>query len=631
MGKDIIASDAVSLWATFSQTAQFHDDHYDANLEKQIRCDLKLPTRGQMLDLLKKKEISVEELLTAILNAMKPFSQMLNDLLRMFEQASAQSSNTNLRIEFDFNKKLPLFQFKLDYFKKTVQSSVVRFQRKTIRLPNNCWQLVDSINIFNFPYDRPCPESATVCKWLDEYRQDTWPVFMPEMPESGYKELDHIAKRIWGMVEGAISYYKQAYDPAKGRVSSHLEGGCQYRDDFFWSSETNFWTESFIRITACTMERLAKLPPKEKVAEAKKLVDVLKALLDTSKMSEKEVVEIIDCLEDILSLPFWKRRYDLYAAWILAEIADAMEKWGVQFHVQDGVLSFPFHATRMATCENLNPPLAIWAELRTKSSKIIGRGRSKHIQPDYSLTVEDPSDIHNTVAVIECKQYKGSHRKNFFEAIYDYTNGRPDAKVFLVNYGPISKTLLNGNKQLQQNAVPIERVYPDAQTQQIFKEKLENAILEYYRRKAKKDSRFIYPWENANAECCIQLQWEKLPQDLDLILKITDPDGTIQTIGYFNDGENSNPPHAWFDKDCRSGYGTETIRIVHWMDAEYDIIIDNFSGESELDGVITVNIECGLSKLNCCCTELWGPSSVWIPFHLNSLGVRKLDQCMPKH
>lgn len=152
-------------------------------------------------------------------------------------------------------------------------------------------------------------------------------------------------------------------------------------------------------------------------------------------MSEREIIETVESLEHTLNLPYWEKRYELYSAWILTQITKGLQDTGISYHVLDGVLSFSFRKTLLATCENLRPPLQIWAELRTKSTAPMkGIGRKKHIQPDYTLAIDDAERSENTVAVVECKQYKRSNKRNFFAAILDYAAGRPNGSVFLVNY-----------------------------------------------------------------------------------------------------------------------------------------------------------------------------------------------------
>ena len=71
-----------------------------------------------------------------------------------------------------------------------------------------------------------------------------------------------------------------------------------------------------------------------------------------------------------------------------------------------------------------------------------GKGRVGNIQPNYRLFYSGDyyaPDKH--LAAIEVKQYKRPARGSFSYAVNDYAQGLPGANVFLVNYGPMSKSL----------------------------------------------------------------------------------------------------------------------------------------------------------------------------------------------
>lgn len=630
MADNITITNAISLWQSFCGTARFNDSQYDADLERQVRKALKLPATGQISSLLKKNAISTENLLAALLNAMQPFSQMLNDLLRMFEQASVQYSNVNLKIQFDFDANTQPFQFDLEHFREAAHDATSLIQRKHLCLIKRPWPLIDAFDIFHCQDFRNLPRvtSTKTYQWLQEYTEDIWPNFMPEISKTEIESLDQIIKQIWSMVANTISYYKQAYDPAKGRKRSHYEALPYYRDNPIWQDETDSWVGTFIRVATYTIEHMNELALKEKVTATHILESNLRSFIDVCQMTTEEIKDAVDSLKDILNFPFWTKRHELYAAWILAEITDSLKDTGVQFHAPDNMLSFSFRKTRMATCTKLKPPLDIWAELRTEYSSAVSKKRKRHIQPDYTLAFHDAEDINNTVAVIECKQYKKASRKNFLEAIADYAGGRPKAQVFLVNYGPISQKLLDKLKAPLGRSFPFGAVRPGSEAAQNFRKKLLNEVLEYYRKKFKNNHFFMCPWKNRGDECYIQLKWMRAPKDLDLHLRISDATGRIQTVYFSVPGDESCEPYAKLDYDCRSSYGCETIHIVRWIDAEYDVIIDNYSGEPEIDGTIDISILCGSDQYSCSCSKPWCRPLVWHVFHLNSCGFQVINRCI---
>lgn len=629
--KQLEISDAVTLWKTFAKTAHFNDTEYDADLEKSIRSSLGLSRKGTMAEQLQKQDVSVERLLYAIFEATEPFSAMLNDLLQMFERASAQSSSTNLQIKFDFDVDRKPFSFDLDHFRKTVHITSRRILQKDIRILQDPWRLIDM-----FRYDIPtCAvppiRSSQIGQWLKEYfDDDKWPDFWLAAPEAGVSELDQITREIWEMIRSAISYYRQAYEPKRGRKLSHSDENHRRNRDPIWQMETDLWVGRLVESMTREIEGLQALQEKERSEKARALAQELQALLSSLITRSEKVSEMAECLEDILNLPYWERRCDLYSAWILTQITKGLQDTGIVYHVTNNALSFSFHKTMLATCEKLKPTLQIWIELRTETSNPLkGKGRKKHIQPDYTLAIDDAMNPANTVAVVECKQYKRSNGSNFFAAIYDYASGRPQGNVFLVNYGPVSENLMSkGTQKLKERAFPYGYVRPYGKNADAFMKKLKDVIYGYYRTRAARDPRFLYPWTEPDTPCTIELKWGLSPKDLDLWLCLRMRDGICSKIWFQHPGQLDTKPFAYLDCDCQNGFGRETIKIQHWLDADYDVVISNYSGEAVVDGDIEIHISCGQDHYCLMCTKPWNDPLVWHTVHLDSFGFQIVHRCV---
>jgi hypothetical protein len=145
-------------------------------------------------------------------------------------------------------------------------------------------------------------------------------------------------------------------------------------------------------------------------------------------------------LEDILSLPAWKRRYELYSAWILTLLLKALAGHQIQLHHDKGRLAFAFRETVMASVLSAVPPLEIYSERWVALANPVGHGRSAGAQPDYSLwTVENPS----CPLAVECKHYKRSSTRNFSDALSDYAAALTGARIILTNYGPVRDAVLD--------------------------------------------------------------------------------------------------------------------------------------------------------------------------------------------
>lgn len=606
--KQLEISDAITLWKTFAKTAHFNDTEYDANLEESIRASLRLSRKETVAEQLRKKNVSVEQLLYAILNATEPFSAMLNDLLKMFECASAQSSSTNLQIKFDFDKNRKPFSFDLDHFRRTVDVTSQRLSQKHIRIlqdlsPQDLWSLIKMFRTGISTLVAPTIRSPQISQWLKEYFGDEkWPDFWPTVPKTRISELDQITKKIWEMIQSNIRYYQ------------HCDSGRQVDTDKLVGKLVEAMTQK--------LEGLQELKKKERSEKAMALAQKLQAIFSSLTTHSEEVMEMAECLEDILNLPYWERRYELYSAWILTQITKGLQDTGIRYHVTDNALLFSFRKTLLATCEKLKPTLQIWIELRTESSIFPNRKeRKKHIQPDYTLAIDDAMNPENTVAVVECKQYKRSNGNNFFAAIHDYAAGRPKGSVFLVNYGPVSEKLLNkATSELKERAFPYGYVRPNGENAAAFRKKLKDVIYSYYQIRAVKDSRFLYPWTDTDAPCTIELKYDACPEELESWLWLRERDGARKKLWLSCLGQPDKESLVDLDRGRRNGFRQETIKIQCWLDAEYDVAIINLSGETVVEGDVEIHISCGQDCYSLSYKKTWNCPIVWPVIHLNSFG-----------
>ena len=107
----------VELWKILSKVADFRSNEYDKSLLHSVIHNLNLEEDIPIIPQIKKYQISIEELLATFIKALEPFSKMMSDLLKMFQNASAFRTDNNLRIEFDFEKSKDKFKFDLEAFK----------------------------------------------------------------------------------------------------------------------------------------------------------------------------------------------------------------------------------------------------------------------------------------------------------------------------------------------------------------------------------------------------------------------------------------------------------------------------------------------------------------------------------
>ena len=184
-----------------------------------------------------------------------------------------------------------------------------------------------------------------------------------------------------------------------------------------------------------------------------------------SIVSEKEQYNAI-C--EILDMPFWKYRYEMYSAWVFTCIAKAFSDLGIRYNIQDGVLQFKSSGVMLATISLPDMEFEIWAEKRHPANNLLGEGRVSGIQPDYTIYSKTKEKTEVCI-VIECKQYKKSNKKNFASAVSDYATALPSAMVLLTNYGRISKNFSKWFKlEILRRSKDYGMMRPDTEIQSDF-------------------------------------------------------------------------------------------------------------------------------------------------------------------
>jgi len=165
-----------------------------------------------------------------------------------------------------------------------------------------------------------------------------------------------------------------------------------------------------------------------------RIAEDLNELFKGVERKTEEFTVSFDDLLAYLNLPIWKRRYELFSAWLLTQFLEAMTNHDVDLHSEDGKLTFGFHATKLATIRSLGEPITIYGERRIPAVNLKSNKRKAGIQPDYTVWTEE-TDL--CKMAIECKHYKQPNYKNFDDALNDYAGNLPSARVILCNYGPI--------------------------------------------------------------------------------------------------------------------------------------------------------------------------------------------------
>ena len=624
--------DTIDLWKKVSSIADFNSktNPYDEALLDEIKKELGFDAGCNISAELAVRKTSPEQLLAVLLKVMKPFSSMLNDLYKMFEDAGAQYSDNNIQIKFDFEDAKENFDLNLDNFRDYVDKveKVINFEFNLESY--DPWEWVKHLEAIRGEKlqsnDISTPED--IQKWLNDYennRNANWKVFTPKTPQSGVEEIDELIKQIWELPKEAIDLYRDCYKKELERNGSVLEKSANY-SNLFYGAENDLWIK-------CIVENILELVSKVKILQnnndssgIENIVNKLKIFINSLPILkiqyEKKVKEFLD----ILNLPVWKKRYALYSAWVVTQIVSASKDWTVKYNVVKGALSFSFGGSVIAHLKYNTFDIELHAELRSEYDNPIGEGRTEHIQPDYSLCINGKSNPeNNTILVVECKQYKHPSKKNFTEAIVDYAGGRPNAQVILVNYTKIPDAFLSSlPKELVARVPYFDILCPDnVESCDSFKKAVRNALSE------ERCFKFF------STECCIELVLDILPQNMNLILEIVDLKGQKEYINFDKQGKLDEHPYAHFNgyilnENYRGIILHDTIKVTRILSGyTYKGYVYNNSDE-EPNGEISVSVKIGKNEIidkKTLDIDKWTNSREFCVFRIEKDDIYIFDEC----
>ena len=92
---------ALELWDCFRKTADFKSNEYDKQLLNEIKMGLGFDDKSNICTEIQTNGTTPQQLLAVLLKSLKPFSLMMSDLLRMFEDAGAQYTDNNIQIQLN--------------------------------------------------------------------------------------------------------------------------------------------------------------------------------------------------------------------------------------------------------------------------------------------------------------------------------------------------------------------------------------------------------------------------------------------------------------------------------------------------------------------------------------------------
>lgn len=436
------------LWRYLIEKAGIDTNNYDFELVEQLSYELfNRPLTEDFALELEKENISIERFVRSFFNILQPYAKMMEELCIFFEEHSVKETNQSLKILFDFGQGYEDVGFDLEHFKETL-AQFTSVKRKLTQEQYDANQLWELWRVFR-EYSIRTYENDTVKKWIEAYeKRDFMAPPIVEMDSTGIEALDSSIQRV-------IHVWKHFVNRCRKQSESVKELRELSSAEYYGKTETtheiniaglagplsDHWPKSVVEFIANFIETIKGLSSEIRIQLSVQVTNNLDHIFKDIHLIETEEDFLMQEFIDLLNLPVWKRRSELYQTWTIAIIDKAFFTYKREVHHENGKLTLRFSGTHVATIETRDGPLQLWSEWKSQVENPKGKSRKANIQPDYSIYKQTSLNPGNCVAVVECKQYNKPQRKNFSDAINDYAKGRINAHIFLTNYGPMPRVL----------------------------------------------------------------------------------------------------------------------------------------------------------------------------------------------
>lgn len=456
MAKTAAHTSAAALWPELKSKAGLTGQRntrrgsYDQDLLDSLRASL-FPGEDSSIDkLMAASDLSAEQLLRAFFATLQPFALMQRDVLEMLSAAGAAASGDSLPLTFHFDPESdPLDLLLGDFRRQTEMLSEVLAPAMSLPTYQDLWEIPRT---GTGGYSRHLShEGATpsFASWLSEYERGRFPI-LPEDWRTGRSDVDDRLERAVRLADMIIEGIRAH---AADRSTLHQIG---FRDEAVQAGVADFWTlaelaqiESDYWLSAAVgwLSKMRSAEARSDEAVLQAMMGEIDRLLPPGSVPTRQTLA---ALEDILDLPVWKHRHDLYAVWLGSQIFRALRSdgWRFSFNLSAGRLEFAFRGVHLATLTKGRDKQVLdwWTELETPHDSLPSGRRRRAIKPDYRIRRRPApgagSSTSSDLLVLEAKQHLRSASAEFADALNDYAFACPDAVVILANHGPVSDRVM---------------------------------------------------------------------------------------------------------------------------------------------------------------------------------------------
>lgn len=457
---DAILRDATSAWAYLVECGGLDLKDRDDGFEERLLVCLQSDATSLKEAL---RHASLEVFLRAFFEAAGPYVRMFEAILRYFESAGATRGRQDWCLAFEGGAELGLDHFRTQLAQWHAIKGTTEVPAFDVSGAGQIRQILftkgtgsgGDITIYSHKPDLPAWLEAWMRAYLHgDFRPLPRAALETDLPREFHPIIPFISAVAYRLAESGQPRDRlmQAWDRRRQPWSSGdaLDPGslAHLENDYYLRYRLH---ELYVGRTFDATER-------EAIGYA------FGALVAGYPSRYLDIEVSLPQLEELLRLPLWQERNQLYAVWIATEVAGALDEHLVRLHHDHGRLEFGFKETALASVLSAVPPVTVYGERRSPLSPAAESStRTEGVQPDYGVWKSGQSDVAACLLAVECKHYKQSAGRKFTEVLSDYALSLPNAKVYLVNYGPIGDVCAPLSQFLKSRCVTLRDLTPDNQ------------------------------------------------------------------------------------------------------------------------------------------------------------------------
>ena len=424
------ANSGSELWVQMVFGGDIQPHGYDRSLVLDLRRYFGFPERPIMAEALER--ISIEHLVRAFFHVSEQYREIWKDLLQFFESIAESIGSPRLDLHYDFSVDSPRqVNFSIDSLHRmnTRARKLVALFDLSQTVPTKLWDVVRAFRSDRSRFHTDAPTVPDADRFIRACRKGSYPDRMPLRPTVVDARLDGLIAETWLLGDIVLTDLRTTFraynnvasfsDNPSARVPSDLP------NQVLVSIARDKWLSSLV--ATATAEIADTGQSQARIAD--RLEAALQQLRDYPSSNSLQ-----ERLQELLLLPLWRHRHDLYSTWVATRLFAALEDQEVVIHSADRRIDFSHVGTHLGTFNRSNPKVHLWMESHDALATPVDRGGEGSIRPDIVLR-RDPITAASIPLAIECKQYHGIDDQAVADAITHYARAHSQTFILLVNYG----------------------------------------------------------------------------------------------------------------------------------------------------------------------------------------------------